>query len=53
MLLRIKKQNILNQQIINIKNYQQYDDIMSTFDDIEQKNVLDIPLILEWNTGEQ
>ena len=23
---------------------------MSTFDDIEQKNVLDIPLILEWNT---
>ena len=45
-----KKQNILNQQIINIKNYQQYDDIMSTFDDIEQKNVLDIPLILEWNT---
>lgn len=45
-----KKQNILNQQILNIKDYQQYDDIMSTFDDIEQKNVLDIPLILEWNT---
>lgn len=45
-----KKQNILNQQILNIKNYQQYDDIMSTFDDIEQKNVLDIPLMLEWNT---
>lgn len=45
-----KKQNILNQQILNIKEYQQYDDIMSTFDDIEQKNVLDIPLMLEWNT---
>ncbi len=45
-----KKQNILNQQIANIKDYQQYDDIMSTFDDIEQKNVLDIPLMLEWNT---
>lgn len=45
-----KKQNILNQQILNIKDYQQYDDIMSTFDDIEQKNVLDIPLMLEWNT---
>lgn len=45
-----KKQNILNQQILNIKEYQQYDDIMSTFDDIEQKNVLDIPLVLEWNT---
>lgn len=23
---------------------------MNTFDDIEQKNVLDIPLMLEWNT---
>lgn len=45
-----KKQDILNQQIVNIKDYQQYDDIMSTFDDIEQKNVLDIPLMLEWNT---
>ncbi len=45
-----KKQNILNQQIVNIKDYQQYDDIMATFDDIEQKNVLDIPLMLEWNT---
>lgn len=45
-----KKQNILNQQIATIKDYQQYDDIMTTFDDIEQKNVLDIPLMLEWNT---
>lgn len=45
-----KKQDIINQQIVNIKDYQQYDDIMSTFDDIEQKNVLDIPLMLEWNT---
>lgn len=45
-----KKQDILEQQIANIKDYQQYDDIMNTFDDIEQKNVLDIPLMLEWNT---
>lgn len=45
-----KKQSILNQQIVNIKDYKQYDDIMNTFDDIEQKNVLDIPLMLEWNT---
>lgn len=45
-----KKQGILNQQIATIKDYQQYDDIMNTFDDIEQKNVLDIPLMLEWNT---
>ena len=45
-----KKQGILSQQIATIKDYQQYDDIMSTFDDIEQKNVLDIPLMLEWNT---
>lgn len=45
-----KKQNILNQQIANIKDYKQYDDIMNTIDDIEKKNVLDIPLMLEWNT---
>lgn len=45
-----KKQSILNQQIVNIKDYKQYDDIMNTFDDIEQKNLLDIPLMLEWNT---
>lgn len=45
-----KKQSILNQQLVNIKAYKQYDDIMNTFDDIEQKNVLDIPLMLEWNT---
>lgn len=45
-----KKQDILNQQISIIKDYQQYDDIMNTFDDIEKKNVLDIPLMLEWNT---
>jgi len=45
-----KKQGILNQQVATIKDYQQYDDIMNTFDDIEQKNVLDIPLMLEWNT---
>lgn len=45
-----KKQSILNQQIVNIKDYKQYDDIMNTFDDIEQKNVLDLPLMLEWNT---
>lgn len=45
-----KKQSILNQQIVNIKDYKQYDDIMNTFDDIEQKKVLDLPLMLEWNT---
>ena len=45
-----KKQSILNQQTANIKDYKQYDDIMNTFDDIEKKNVLDIPLMLEWNT---
>lgn len=49
-LIEGKKQNILHQQIVSIKDYKQYDDIMSTFDDISQKNVLDIPLMLEWNT---
>lgn len=45
-----KKQDILNQQITSIKEYMLYDEIMNTFDDIEQKRVMDIPLMLEWNT---
>lgn len=45
-----KKQRILDQQIVNIKEYKQYNDIINTFDDIEQKKVLDVPLMLEWNT---
>lgn len=49
-LIENKKQDIINEQIVKIKDYQQYDDIMNTFDDIEQKNVLDMPLMLEWNT---
>ena len=45
-----KKRDIISQQITDIKDYKQYDDIMNTFNDIEKKNVLDIPLMLEWNT---
>ena len=48
--IETNKQDIINKQILSIKDYKQYEDIMSTFDDIEKKNVLDIPLMLEWNT---
>ncbi len=44
------KQSIISNQVKDIKDYQMYDDIMDTFNDIEQKNVMDIPLMLEWNT---
>lgn len=45
-----KKQAILKEQISIIKDYKKYDDIINTFDDIEHKTVLDVPLMLEWNT---
>lgn len=45
-----KKQSILDEQVKTIKDYRKFDEIMATFDDIEQKNVMDIPLMLEWNT---
>lgn len=48
--IEANKQDILDKQILSIKDYKQYEDIMATFDDIEKKNVLDIPLMLEWNT---
>lgn len=49
-LIESQKQEIIHNKISEIKDYKQYDEIMSTFDDIEKKNVMDIPLMFEWNT---
>lgn len=47
--LEKKKFELIARQTLDIKDYKEYDDIMNTFDDIENKNLLDIPLMLEWN----
>lgn len=47
-----KKQKILDKQIHEIKDYKQYDDIQTLFDQITDKKsgLSDVPLMLEWNT---
>ncbi len=45
-----KKNNILESEIKSIKDYKKYDDIINVFKDIKNKDLYDIPLMLEWNT---
>lgn len=47
-----KKQKILDKQVQEIKDYKQYDDIQTLFDQITDKKsgLSDVPLMLEWNT---
>lgn len=45
-----RKQDIINQQITDIKDYKLYDDIQNTFGQIMSGDLYDAPLILEWNT---
>lgn len=45
-----KKTEIVARQISNLKNYKEYTDVMSTFDDIKSNAFYDAPLMLEWNT---
>lgn len=49
-LIEAKKEKIIKTTVKDIKEYKQYSDIVTTFDDIQSKNVVDIPLMLEWNT---
>lgn len=49
-LIEERKENVLKNQIDEIKNYKLYNDIQTTFKQIEQKTVYDAPLMLEWNT---
>lgn len=44
-----RKEEYVYEQIKSIKDYKQYNDIVDTFRDIEDKNLYDIPLMLEWN----
>ncbi len=49
-LMENKKTKLIENNVADIKGYNQYLDIMTTFDDIQSKNLMDIPLMLEWNT---
>ncbi|MBD5134717.1 MAG: AlwI family type II restriction endonuclease [Lachnospiraceae bacterium] len=45
-----RKAAILEQQVRDLKEYKEYNDVISTFEDIKSNSLYDAPLILEWNT---
>lgn len=45
-----RKNNIINQQVKELKEYKKYADVMSVFSDIKSNKFYDTPLMLEWNT---
>ncbi len=49
-LTRTRKEEILCKQISDIKNYKFYDEIQHTFEQIQNNELYDTPLMLEWNT---
>lgn len=44
-----KKAMILKQQMRDLKEYKEYNDVMTTFSDIKSNSLYDVPLMLEWN----
>lgn len=45
-----RKNNTIQGQITEIKNYKLYDEIQNTFEQIKKNELFDAPLMLEWNT---
>lgn len=45
-----RKEETIEKQIKEIKDYKLYDDIQNTFEQIKDGDVYDAPLMLEWNT---
>ena len=45
-----QKKAVVDAQITELKSFAKYDEVVSMFEDIKQKNVYDAPLTLEWNT---
>ena len=45
-----RKAEVLHKQVKEIKDYKLYDDIQNTFKQIENNELYDAPLMLEWNT---
>jgi len=48
--LETRKEQILNDQVAEIKDYRQFEEITTTFDQIIANSLYDTPLMLEWNT---
>jgi hypothetical protein len=48
--LENRKEQIIAEQVIAIKDYRLFEDINSTFDQISDNSLYDTPLMLEWNT---
>lgn len=48
--LEKRKEELISEQITAIKDYGLFDDINSTFDQIQNNSLYDVPLMLEWNT---
>lgn len=48
--LEQRKNDTLQEQVRQIKDYHLYDDIQNTFKQIEDNELYDAPLMLEWNT---
>lgn len=48
-LMEQRKTDALSRQVVEIKDYKLYDDIQNTFKQIENKELYDAPLMLEWN----
>lgn len=48
--LEKRKNQLITDQVTEIKDYRQYEEISSTFDQIIAKSLYDSPLMLEWNT---
>ena len=48
--LESRKEQIISEQVIAIKDYRLFEEINSTFDQIIDNSLYDTPLMLEWNT---
>lgn len=48
--IEARKVEVLHKQIVDLKDYKQYDDIQNTFGQIASNSLYDAPLMLEWNT---
>jgi AlwI restriction endonuclease len=48
--LERRKEQLITEQVTAIKDYRQFEEISSTFDQIIAKSLYDTPLMLEWNT---
>ncbi len=48
--LENRKEQILTEQVAAIKDYRQFEEISTTFDQIIDNSLYDTPLMLEWNT---